>query len=57
MTLIVNRSVVKTSTGYVVNGAFSCMMRLDADGKVVYSNMNPDAKEYKVMYRLFKKSI
>jgi hypothetical protein len=57
MTLTITRSVVKTSTGYVVNGAFSCMMRLDADGKVVYSNMNPDAKEYKVMYRLFKKSI
>jgi hypothetical protein len=57
MTLTVNRSVIKTSTGYVVNGAFSCMMRLDENGKVVYSNMNPDAKEYKVMYRLFKKSI
>ncbi len=57
MTFTVTRTVVKTSTGYVVNGAFSCMMRLDENGKVVYSNMNPHAKEYKAMYRTFKKSI
>jgi hypothetical protein len=57
MTFKVTRTVIKTSTGFVVNGAFSCMMRLDLDGNVVYSNMNPHAKEYKAMFRAYKKSI
>ena len=51
------RSVIKTSSGYVVYGAFTCMMRLDSNGNVVYSNMNADSKEYKTMFRTFKKSI
>jgi hypothetical protein len=51
------RSVIKTSVGFVVYGAFTSMMRLDTNGNVVYSNMNADSKEYKAMYRTFKKSI
>jgi len=51
------RSVIKTSTGFVVYGAFTSMMRLDTNGNVVYSNMNADSKEYKAMFRTFKKSI
>jgi len=51
------RSVIKTSSGFIVYGAFTCMMRLDTNGNVVYSNMTADSKEYKAMYRTFKKSI
>jgi hypothetical protein len=51
------RSIIKTSSGFVVYGAFTCMMRLDTNGNVVYSNMKPDSKEYKAMFRTFKKSI
>jgi hypothetical protein len=51
------RSVIKTSSGFVVYGAFTCMMRLDINGNVIYSNMTPDSKEYKAMLRTFKKSI
>jgi hypothetical protein len=51
------RSVIKTSVGFVVYGAFTSMMRLDTNGNVVYSNMNPHAKEYKAMFRAYKKSI
>lgn len=51
------RSVIKTSTGFVVYGAFTCIMHLDANGNVISSNLNADCKEYKAMYRTFKKSI
>jgi hypothetical protein len=48
------RSVIRTSEGFVVYGAFTCMMRLDTNGNVVYSNMKPQAKEYKAMLSTFK---
>jgi hypothetical protein len=51
------RSVIKTSVGFVVYGAFTSMMRLDTNGNVVYCNMTADSKEYKAMLRTFKKSI
>ena len=48
------RSMIQTSNGYVVYGAFTCVMHLDKKGTVVYSNMKPDSKEYKAMYRTFR---
>jgi hypothetical protein len=51
------RTVIKTSSGFIVYGAFTCMMRLDTNGNVIYSNMTADSKEYKAMLRTFKKSI
>jgi hypothetical protein len=48
------RSVIRTSEGFVVYGAFTCMMRLDTNGNVVYSNMKPDSKEHKAMLSTFK---
>jgi len=50
------RSIIKTSTGFIVYGAFTCMMRLDTNGNVVYSNMKPESKEFKAMFRVYKNS-
>ena len=48
------RSVIRTNTGYRVYGAFTCVMHLDINGNVLYSNMKADSKEYLEMFKAFK---
>ena len=50
------RSMIQTSNGYVVYGAFTCVMHLDKKGTVTYSNMTPDSQEFQAMYQFFKDS-
>ena len=49
------RTVIKTTNGFRVYGAFTCIMDVNPAGEVTYSNVNADAKEYRAMFRAYKK--
>lgn len=49
------RTVTKTFNGFRVYGAFTSVMDINQAGEVTYSNMVADSKEYKAMFRAYKK--
>lgn len=50
------RFITKTPNGFRVYGSYSCMMDLDANGQVTYSNVKQGCLEYMAMFRTFVNS-
>lgn len=50
------RFTVQTPNGFRVYGEFSCIMDIDKQGQVTYSNVNNRCKEYLAMFRTFVNS-
>lgn len=47
------RTITKTSRGFRVYGLGTCVMDLDANGNVIYSNLLPHALEYQAMHKFW----
>jgi hypothetical protein len=50
------RFITKTPNGFRVYGSFSCMMDIDANGQVTYSNVKQGCPEFMAMFRIYVNS-